>query len=317
MPHLAPPLLGRRPELVIRPLGEGGPYVVKDPRSGAYYHLGEEEHFLLTQLDGRAMRRRCAPTSWGVGCHHPAARLWRPQAPAGTLPGFHDKGCHISPRMVDVTGEGRMAEVQPDSAATRALLEGIRRGDARALESLLERYRPELRAFVESHFDPRLRARVDPSDIVQETQMEVVRRMDDFLAHQPMPFRLWLRKKAMDRLLNLRRDHLARARRSVAREQALPDRSSLLVAGPLLARAPSPSQQLQARERAERISRAVACLAHADREILLLRHAEDLPFEEISCLLDIEPAAARKRFGRALIRLQKALREEGLLESLP
>jgi RNA polymerase sigma-70 factor (ECF subfamily) len=69
---------------------------------------------------------------------------------------------------------------------------------------------------------------------------------------------------------------------------------------------------LQARELAERISRATARLSDADREVLLLRHAEDLPFEEIACLLDIEPAAARKRFGRALLRLQNILGEEGL-----
>jgi RNA polymerase sigma-70 factor (ECF subfamily) len=210
-----------------------------------------------------------------------------------------------------------MAEVQPDSAATRAILEAIRRGEARALEVLLERCRPGLHAFVECHFDPRLRARFDPSDVVQETQAEVARRMDEYLANQPMPFRLWLRKKAIDRLLNLRRDHVARARRSVDREQAFPDRSSLLVARPLLTRGSSPSQRMQARELAERVSQAVGRLALADREILLLRHAEDLPFEEIGCLLDIEPAAARKRFGRALIRLQKALRDEGLLESFP
>jgi RNA polymerase sigma-70 factor (ECF subfamily) len=207
-----------------------------------------------------------------------------------------------------------MPGVEPDSSATRALLDGIRRGEPSALENLLARYRPELRDFIECQFDPRLRARVDPSDVVQDTQLEVVRRMDDFLAKQPMPFRLWLRKKAMDRLLNLRRDHLTRARRSVAREQGLPDRSSLLLARPLLARGSSPSQHLQTRELAERVSRAVARLTLPDREILLLRHAEDLPFEEIGCLLEIEPAAARKRFGRALIRLQKALRDEGVLE---
>jgi len=207
-----------------------------------------------------------------------------------------------------------MPEVKPDSAETCALLEAIRAGDAQALEQLLGRHRTELRAFIENHFDARLRARLDPSDVVQETQLEVVRRIDDFLAQAPMPFRLWLRKKAFERLLNLRRDHLTRQRRSVAREEALPDRSSLLLAGPLLARGPSPSQQAQDRELAERVSRAVARLADADREILLLRHAEDLPFEEIACLLDIEPAAARKRFGRALIRLQKVLRDEGLLE---
>jgi len=207
-----------------------------------------------------------------------------------------------------------MSEVKQDSAQTCALLDAIGRGEPRALEELLQRHRPQLHGFVTIHCDPRLRGRIDPSDVVQDTQMEVVRRIDDFLASRPMPFRLWLRKKAMDRLSNLRRDHLTRARRSVAREQALPDRSSLQLARPLLARGPSPSQHAQAQELAERVSRAVARLSEADREILLLRHAEDLPFEEIACLLDVEPAAARKRFGRALIRLQTVLRAEGLLE---
>ncbi len=211
-------------------------------------------------------------------------------------------------------GKTRMPEVSPDSAETCALLERIRRGDAQALEALLRRCRPELRDFVELHLDPRLRARVDPSDVVQETQLELVRRMDDFLSKRPMPFRLWLRKKAYERLLNLRRDHLTRARRSVQREVAFPDRSSLLLVRPLLAGGPSPSQRLEAREQAERVSRAVAQLGEADREILLLRHAEELPYEEIACLLDIEPATARKRYGRALIRLQKVLTDHGLLE---
>jgi RNA polymerase sigma-70 factor (ECF subfamily) len=167
---------------------------------------------------------------------------------------------------------------------------------------------------VEVHLDPRLRARIDPSDVVQETQMELVRRMDDFLRKRPMPFRLWVRKKAHERLLNLRRDHLIRKRRSVLREAALPDRSSLLLALPLLSGRPSPSEQLAARERAERLARAVERLPEVDREILLLRHAEDLPFEDIACLLDIQAAAARQRFGRALIRLQKLLTDEGLVE---
>jgi RNA polymerase sigma-70 factor (ECF subfamily) len=210
-----------------------------------------------------------------------------------------------------------MSELHADSAETSALLDAVRRGDGQALEDLLGRYRPQLHDFIDRHCDPRLRARVDPSDVVQDTQMEVARRIHDFLATRPMPFRLWLRKKARERLLNLRRDHLTRGRRSVAREEPYPDRSSLLLARPFLARGPSPSQQLEERELGERVSRAVGQLAEADREILLLRHAEDLPFEEIGCLLDIEPAAARKRFGRALIRLQNLLGGEGLLESLP
>jgi RNA polymerase sigma-70 factor (ECF subfamily) len=207
-----------------------------------------------------------------------------------------------------------MPEVKPDSAETCGLLERIAGGDRQALERLLEHFRPGLHAFVTARLDPRVRARMDPSDVVQEAQLEVVRRMDDFLRRRPMPFHLWVRKTAYERLLNLRRDHRRRARRSVDREVALPEHSSLLVARPFLAGAPSPSQQLAAREVADRVGRAVAQLPEADREILLMRHAEELPYEEIACLLEVEPAAARKRYGRALIRLQKVLSDHGLLE---
>ncbi len=98
------------------------------------------------------------------------------------------------------------------------------------------------------------------------------------------------------------------------REVPLPERSSLLLAGPLIHPGASPSEHAEARERAERISAAVAGLAEPDREILLMRHAEELSYEEIACLLEIEVPTARKRYGRALIRLQKALSDHGLLE---
>jgi RNA polymerase sigma-70 factor (ECF subfamily) len=207
-----------------------------------------------------------------------------------------------------------MPDVREDSAQTQALLEQVAQGDRQALDRLLERYRPGLCAFVEARLDPKLRARLDPSDVVQEAQLEAVRRMDDFLKRRPLPFHLWVRKTAYERLLNLRRDHRGRARRSVDREEAFPEQSSLLLARPLLAGGPSPSQQLAARELAERVSRAVAQLAETDREILLMRHAEELPYDEIACLLEVEPAAARKRYGRALIRLQNVLTEHGLVE---
>lgn len=211
--------------------------------------------------------------------------------------------------------EWLMPEVKPDSAHTAELLEHVRHGDERALGTLLARYRSRLRAFITFRLDPELRARLDASDVVQETHMEVVRRMEDYLARRPMPFHVWIRKTAYERLLNARRDHRQRARRAVGREVALPDRSSLLVARSVLR--PSPSQQLAAREFAKRVTEAVSGLADLDQEILLMRHAEDLPYEEIACLLEIEPAAARKRYGRALIRLQKVLSDHGLLEDQP
>ena len=206
-----------------------------------------------------------------------------------------------------------MDEVRPDSAETAALLERAGRGDRAALDELLARHRTPMRAFVEARLEPQLLARFDPSDVVQDAQMEVMRRMDDYLRRRPMPFHLWVRRTAYERLLNLRRNH-RRARRSVEREVALPERSSLLLARPLLGGGPSPSQQLAAREQAERIAQAVARLDEADREILLMRHAEELPYEEIAHLLGIGAAAARKRYGRALIRLQKVLADDGLLE---
>jgi RNA polymerase sigma-70 factor (ECF subfamily) len=206
-----------------------------------------------------------------------------------------------------------MPDLKPDSAQTCAMLERIDRGDRQALEQLLARCRPELRVFIDHHLDRRLRPRLDPSDVVQEVQMEVARRLDDFLRRRPMPFHLWLRRTAYQRLLNLRRDH-QRGRRSLGREVPLPERSSLLVVRPLLGGTASPSQQAEAREFAHRVSRAVAELSEADREVLTMRHAEELSYEEISCLLEIEPAAARKRYGRALIRLQKVLSDHGLLE---
>ena len=204
-----------------------------------------------------------------------------------------------------------MPKMKPDSAQTSALLDRVSRGDRRALEQLLARGRTGLRDFVDYHLDPRLRTRLDPSDVVQDVQLEVVRRIGDFLQRRPMPFHLWVRKTAYERLLNLRRDH-QRARRSLSREVPLPQRSSLLMARPLLHY--SPSRQAEARELAERISQAVAELPERDREILTMRHAEDLSYEEIGYLLEIKPAAARQRYGRALIRLQSVLNAHGLLE---
>jgi RNA polymerase sigma-70 factor (ECF subfamily) len=203
---------------------------------------------------------------------------------------------------------------RPDSADTHGLLDRVAGGDPAATGELLDRHRPALVAFVGLHIDPRAAARLDPSDVVQEAQVEMARRMPDFLARRPMPFHLWARKTAYERLLDAHRRHLRRARRAMLREEPLPDRSSQALAQPLLGRGPSPSQEAEAREFAQRVSAAVAGLPEADRELLLLRHTDGLPFAEISTLLGIDAAVARKRFGRSLIRLQKLLTDAGLLE---
>jgi RNA polymerase sigma-70 factor (ECF subfamily) len=210
-----------------------------------------------------------------------------------------------------------MSELDADSAETSRLLDEVRSRDETAFDQLFARHRRGLRQFVAHRLDPRVQARLDPSDIVQETQLEVYRRMDDFLRRQPMPFRLWLRKTAYERLLKLRRFHVDAARRSVGRELGLSDQSSLLLAGPFLARESSPSQQLTRAELIRRVRQALAELSGVDRDVLLMRNVDELPYREIGCILDLDPAAARKRYGRALLRLRGLLLDAGLLEDHP
>jgi RNA polymerase sigma-70 factor (ECF subfamily) len=200
-----------------------------------------------------------------------------------------------------------MDENASDSEQTRRLLQQVCDGDRRALNQLLERHRPYLLQMVELRLDPRLRARVDPSDVVQEAQMEAARRLQDDPKPPPMPFRLWLRQLASDRLLMLRRYHIGAARRSVQREIALPERSSLQLLQQFLASVPSPSQHLDRREQARRVRDAVARLPETDREVLLMRTFEGLSFAEVAYVLNLDAAAARQRYGRALLRLHKLL----------
>src|SRR6516164_5325558 len=104
------------------------------------------------------------------------------------------------------------------------------------------------------------------------------------------------------------------ARRSVAREVALPDQSSRLLAHQLVASGSTPSQQLARRELARQVRQALAQMNDFDRDILFMRNFEGLSYEEAASILDIDPAAARKRHGRALLRLHKLLSDDVRLE---
>jgi RNA polymerase sigma-70 factor (ECF subfamily) len=209
-----------------------------------------------------------------------------------------------------------MTELDSDSAETGRLLDEVRAGDRSAFDRLLAQHRPGLRQFIALRLDQRVQARLDPSDVVQETQLEAYRRLPDFLQRRPMPFRVWLRKTAYERLLKLRRYHVA-AKRAVGRELWLSDQSSLLLARPFLDQGSSPSEQLARRDLVRRVRQALGELSETDQEILLMRHADGLPYRDVGCILDLDPAAARQRYGRALLRLRKLLLDAGLLEDHP
>ncbi len=203
-----------------------------------------------------------------------------------------------------------MAEIKPDSEPTVELLSRVRTGEQAAFEGLFARHRPWLRQLVEWRLDDRLNARLDPSDVVQETQLEAYRRLDDFLQREPMPFRLWLRKTLDERLTMLERRHLGARRAVIAavdREAWPADGQSAWLVDRLAGGGPSPSQVFVQDELAQRVREAIAGLADLDREILLLRTFEALSYGEVAYLLAIDAATARKRHGRALLRLHESL----------
>jgi len=208
-----------------------------------------------------------------------------------------------------------MAKITPDSEGTEELLKQARAGDRDSFERLFARYRNYLHQLVELRLDARLRSRIDASDVVQETQLEAFRRLADYLDREPMPFRLWLRKTAQERLGMLQRRHLGAARRAIGREAPLPDVSSLQLAGQFLASGSTPSQQLSRQELVRQVEKAITQLSEADRDVLLMRNLEGLSNQEVAQVLQIEPATASQRYGRALLRLRTALIAAGLMGS--
>jgi len=202
---------------------------------------------------------------------------------------------------------------------TEQLLERVVTGDSAARDELLQRHRSRLRRMVVVRVDPRLAARVDPSDVVQESLAEAAANLDRYLRERPLPFYPWLRQFAQRRLIDLHRRHVKARRRSVTRERESigpSDHSALALADRLFARTSSPSQRLRRQERGDRVRAALAALPEADREVLVLRILEGLPTREAAEVLGITEVAVRSRQVRALDRL-KVLLGPDFLEGEP
>jgi RNA polymerase sigma-70 factor (ECF subfamily) len=186
------------------------------------------------------------------------------------------------------------------------LIEQALRGDLTARESLLAFYRGRLLRMVASRLDPRVVARVDPSDVVQEALADAHRLLTDYLREQPVPFYTWLRRLAWERLVKLHRRHIFARKRTVAREAAprLSDGSVDALVGLALAKTTSPSDEaLRVEDRAQ-IRDALEQLSDRDRELLILRYVEQLSAAEIAVITGSTPGAVRVRHLRALRRLR-------------
>src|SRR6516165_6886906 len=202
--------------------------------------------------------------------------------------------------------------MESNSGETARLLDLARGGDEAALNEVFARHRGRLRRMVELRLDRRLQARIDASDVIQDAYIETVRRLDEYLRHPTYPLFLWLRLIVGERLLKLHRHHLGTQMRDAGLEVsiyrgALPAASSAALAAQLLGRHTSPTQAAMRAERMMRLQEALNTLSAIDREVLSLRHFEEMTLAETALALGIEESAAAKRYVRALRRLKATL----------
>jgi RNA polymerase sigma-70 factor (ECF subfamily) len=199
-----------------------------------------------------------------------------------------------------------------DSSDLDDLLRRVQRGDQRALVAVFTRYRDRLRRMVRLRLDRRLQGRIDPSDVLQDAYLDVARRAGEYVANPSVPVFLWLRLITGQRLMALHRQHLGAQMRDAGQEVslyrgALPQATSVSLAALLLGRLTSPTQAAQRAEMRIRLQEVVNAMDPIDREVLTLRHFEELSNVETAQVLGIQKAAASNRYLRALKRLKDTL----------
>lgn len=197
--------------------------------------------------------------------------------------------------------------------ATEELVRRAGAGDTIAMRELFDRHRGRLSQMVEARMDPRVRGRIDPSDVIQETLIAASQKIDHYLVEQPLPFYPWLRQIAWEKLIHLHDRHLRAAKRTVTREQLIradvSDESLLQLAERFVGRNSSPSAAVLRKEMRTRVRQALDSLPEADREVLLLRYLEQLSSKEIAAIMDTTEAAVNMRHMRALERMRSRLQK--------
>jgi RNA polymerase sigma-70 factor (ECF subfamily) len=202
--------------------------------------------------------------------------------------------------------------VDPDQEIVD-LVERLRGGDQSALAELFDRHRDRLRRMVEVRLDHRLAGRVSASDVLQEAYIDALKRVEHYFSKPDQPFFGWLRLVVGQRLADVHREHLA-GKRNATRDVGINGGNaadSACLAACLLGNLTSPSHVAERNETFVQLEEALNQMDPVDREVLALRHFEELSNGDTAMLLGIQPAAASKRYVRALARLRQ------ILESLP
>lgn len=198
--------------------------------------------------------------------------------------------------------------------AVVALVSRLRGGDRGALAELFDKHRDKLRRMVQLRLDHRLAGRISASDVLQEAYIDALKRIDHYFDKPDQPFFGWLRLVVGQRLADVHREHLAQKRnasKDVTIDAGAPGADSACLAAYLLGNLTSPSHAASKNEAFAHLEEALAQMDSVDREVLALRHFEELSNGEAAEILGIQPAAASKRYVRALARLKQ------ILETLP
>src|SRR5262249_7452538 len=182
-------------------------------------------------------------------------------------------------------------------ATTDDLLARAKTGNAAALGALFAHYRDRLRKMVRLRLDRRVAGLLDPSDVLQEAYLDVARRFQEYTAAPAVPFYIWLRALTGQRLVDLHRRHLGSKMRDAGQEVslyrgALPQASSASLALQLLGGLTSPTQAAIRAELQLQLQEALNSMDPMDREVVVLRHFEELNNIETATVLGVEPAAA-------------------------
>jgi RNA polymerase sigma-70 factor (ECF subfamily) len=200
--------------------------------------------------------------------------------------------------------------------ASTELVRRIKAGDQQAFAELFSVFRPRLWRFINLRLHPQLRGRVDPDDVLQEFWLRAVARMEYFPDTATPAGFIWFRMILTQTLIELQRRHLGAEKRSAIRERSLnggwtPESTSSSLAIQISGHFTTPSSAFIRAEIAGQLEVALQGLDDMDREVLALRHFEELSNAETAMALNLSVAAASKRYIRALQRLK------GVLELIP
>jgi RNA polymerase sigma-70 factor (ECF subfamily) len=199
-----------------------------------------------------------------------------------------------------------------NSSETLELLARAGRGDEQALGQLFGQHRERLKRMVRLRLSRRLQGRLDESDVLQDAYLEICRRLHEFVQNPAVPLYLWLRQMTGLKLAELHRRHLGTRMRDADREVsiyrgALPEADSASLAAHLLGQLTSPSQAAMKAEMRIKLQEVLNSMAPLDREVIAMRHFEQLSGDETAEALGLSKTAASSRYVRAIIRLRKIL----------